>query len=364
MDIVERNKDIEHIMLASCRYGVHYLGEWNQDKLFSMLVTTDLHRCGAQLSSALQYLHHYDALDCGICLGDIQGANHNEQYGTWYTDIVQTSKKPFFTVVGNHDVWRAPNETAPITQKMAVEKYIRPVAVQIGIEDLQTPYYVKTFDEYKIALVVLCYYDAPNDDENAQLLELFSQKQIDWLVQTLQAIPKEYHLLIAMHDFSYKTRVILDDWTQPDWSYDKRPFTAEDSERNLLTDIVQAWIEGGVLRKTYSEQTEGVSNVTVDCDFSTRGKGDFICYLLGHMHKDILAVCDKYPNQRLVYCPSSAYDAWQNKFSDLPRTAGTKSEDCLTVFSVDTQKRKIRLVRVGSNITVDMTERTYKVLDY
>lgn len=364
MSIIERNKDVEHIMLANCRYGVHYLGRWNNDKLFSMLVTTDLHRCGEQLYSAMQYLHHYDALDCGICLGDIQGANCIESDGSWYSDIVKQSQKPFFTVIGNHDVWRAPKQTTPITKKMAVDKYIRPVAAQIGDENLQTPYYVRTFDEYKIALVILCYYDQPNDDENAQMLEMFSQKQIDWLIQTLQSIPKGYHLLIAMHDFSYKTQVISDGWTQPDYTYDKRPFDPDHAECNLLTDIVQAWIEGGALRKNYSKQTEGISNVKVDCDFSSRGKGEFICYLLGHMHKDILAVCDKYPNQRLVYCPSSAYDAWQNKFSDLPRTKWTKSEDCITVFSVDTEQRKIRLVRIGSNITVDMTERTRKVLDY
>lgn len=363
MNIIERNKDIEHIMLASCRYGLHYLGERNRDKLFSMLVTTDLHRCKPQLVSALEYLHYYDALDCGICLGDIQGANHNEQYGSWYVDTVRTAKKPFFTTVGNHDVWRAPGETAPITQKMAVDKYIRPVAKQIRIEDLEKPYYVKTFDKYKVALVVLSYYDAPNDEENAQLVELFSQKQISWLLQTLQEIPQGYHLVIAMHDFSYKTQIVSDGWTQPD-TYENRKFTENHAERNLLTDIVQAWIEGGSLHKTYAEQTEGVSIVRVDCDFSSRGKGDFACYLVGHLHKDILAVCDKYPNQHVIYCPSSAYDDWQNKWSDLPRTGGTKSEDCLTVFTIDTNKRKIRLVRVGSNFTVDMKERTYTVIDY
>ena len=143
MSIIERNKDVEHIMLANCRYGVHYLGRWNNDKLFSMLVTTDLHRCGEQLYSAMQYLHHYDALDCGICLGDIQGANCIESDGSWYSDIVKQSQKPFFTVIGNHDVWRAPKQTTPITKKMAVDKYIRPVAAQIGDENLQTPYYVR-----------------------------------------------------------------------------------------------------------------------------------------------------------------------------------------------------------------------------
>ncbi len=364
MDIIERNKDIEHIMLASCKYGLHYLGEWNRDKLFSMLVTTDLHRCGAQLKSALKYLHHYDALDCGICLGDIQGANCNESNGTWYTDIVRQSKKPFFTAVGNHDVWQAPNETAPITRRKAINKYIRPVREQIGIKDLDNAYYVKVFNEYKITLIVLSYYDAPNDDETAQMTETISQAQLDWLINTLYNVDSDHHVLIAMHDFSYKIKVVSPDWSQPDYLCDHRTFDNGKSEYTPLIDVINAYKNGTKLKKEYAPPTKEDSFVTVDCDFSKRGKGNFICYLLGHMHKDIIAVSEKYPDQQLVYCPSSAYDSWQNKYSDLPRTLGTKAEDCLTVFSVDTANRKIRLVRVGSNVTVDMRERKFKELSY
>ena len=59
-----------------------------------------------------------------------------------------------------------------------------------------------------------------------------------------------------------------------------------------------------------------------------------------------------------------ANDYWQNENSDLPRTKGTKSEDAITVVSFDTTAKKVNLVRVGSNITTNMVNRTMISLPY
>ena len=55
---------------------------------------------------------------------------------------------------------------------------------------------------------------------------------------------------------------------------------------------------------------------------------------------------------------------WQNYDSDLPRYPGTKAEDCLTTLSVDPINRNICLVRVGSNITNTMVDRTFIAIPY
>ena len=92
--------------------------------------------------------------------------------------------------------------------------------------------------------------------------------------------------------------------------------------------------------------------------------GIFAAYLVGHSHIDWIGTCEKYPEQKLICFPSAANDSWQNFLSDLPRTQGTKAEDCITVLTVDMQKRCIYLVRVGSNITVDMKQRTFTAIQY
>ena len=93
-NIVERNRDVEHIMHASCQYGWHAGGKENAHKLFAMLVTTDVHGCGKQFDSAIEYLNYYEALDCGICLGDMQPGDFAQE-NTWYVEGVKKSQKPF-----------------------------------------------------------------------------------------------------------------------------------------------------------------------------------------------------------------------------------------------------------------------------
>lgn len=369
-DIIARNLDVEHIMFASCQYGFHRFGKRNPDKLFCMLVTTDIHRCVKQLESAIAYLNYYDAIDCGICLGDIQGANFSESDGTWYTNIVNASKKGFYTVLGNHDLGNSVECKISATPRMAFDKFIRPVKDRIGIADLETPYYVKIFDKYKIALVVLNTYDMPDTlDERGNYkyhrgLELFSQKQIDWLIKTLQEIPSGYHVLVAVHDFRDRCKSIACDWTQVEAEIDNRYDSPAYGNVHILPSIIDAWINGTSLHAEYPAKKTGLPTLTVNCDFSARGKGEFVCYLCGHHHMDIMAVDAKFPAQHIISLASSAMDMWQNFECDLPREGGTKAEDLLTTISVHTQKRQIRLVRIGSNYTMDLKERTCITINY
>ena len=61
--IVEKNKDVEHIMLAGARYGVHGGGVPNMGKLFTMLCVADVHQSYAQMENAIDYLNYYDDVE-------------------------------------------------------------------------------------------------------------------------------------------------------------------------------------------------------------------------------------------------------------------------------------------------------------
>ena len=368
-NIVKKNKDVEHIMLASCQYGYHGYGKENPDKLFAMLVTTDIHECQKELISAIDYLNYYDAIDCGICLGDVQARNYIETDGTWYSKPVLKSKKEFYTVLGNHDNGNSTDVKISATPKMAFEKFILPTKEKIGIENLDKPYYVKLFDKYQIALIVLNNYDAPDTlDENGNYVirrepVVFSQEQTDWFIKTLNSIPKDYHLIIAEHSYPYSTIMEECEWTQ---SRIKRDVNNPYGDNFMFADIVNAWINGTALNVKYEPiaHQNVLSTINVDCDFTGRGEGNFVCYIIGHHHYDSIGKCEKYPNQKIIAFASTAFDLWQNYCTDLPRTRGTKAEDLITLFSVNTKKRQIRLVRIGSNFTIHMKERTYKLLEY
>ena len=369
-EIVKRNKDVEHMMLASSKYGLHGLGKSNFNKLFSMLVLTDIHYCDSLLDSAIDYLNYYDSLDCGICLGDIHASNFANSDGKWYTSRIMRASKNFYTVLGNHDLGNSADINISATPQMAFEKFILPTAEKIGVSGLDKPYYVKLIDEYKIAIIVLLNYDLPDDldeDGNFQVsrtYDAYSQAQTDWFIDALNSIPNDYHLIVASHSHSYDTIALECSWTQD--NLESGVLTNAYGNDNMITDILDAWIHGKSIKKQYAPiiKTNILPTINVYCDFSTRGKGNFICHLIGHHHIDAISTNAKYPEQKVITLASSANDLWQNRSSDLPRTVGTKSEDLLTVFSVDTNKRQIRLVRIGSNFTINMTDRTSIMIEY
>jgi len=383
--IAERNSSIEPLVQASCLYGRHGNGKRNVEKQFSMLAVTDIHHTVAQLQNAIDYLNYQDALDCGICLGDIQGSNFSETAGTWYTESVLKSEKPFLTVLGNHDVGNSTRADVSATSQEAFEEFISPTLPVMGLETCEKPYYVKYFDEYKLVLICLDNYDAPDArDENGDFIiprgeVVYSQTQLDWLIETMRRIPADYHLLVCLHSYPYGMLVSEDcGWSQkPLYFYgeeksiyrERLSYYKENTpygSNSILGDIVNAWIKGCPLKADYAPTAYKsiLPTLHVDCDFSSRGSGIFAAYLMGHLHWDMIGHTEAYPDQNVIALPSSALDTWQNYCCDLPRIEGTKSEDAITVVSVCTGLREIRLVRIGSDMTFDMRERKYCVIPY
>ena len=368
-EIVKRNLDIEHIMHASSNWGLWAQAK-RKNKLFSMLVTTDVHECPVQLGAAIDYLNYYDSLDCGICLGDVQQSDFSKTDGSWYFDAIKHAKKPFMSVIGNHDVGNSKNPAISGSSQQAFEKFIRPTEAVSGIEGREKPYFVKLFDEYKIAIVALDLYGDPSpilEDGNYAVTRgkiTPTQEQVDWLCKTLATIPEGYHLIVAMHTFPYDATVTEGDWSQKGakiYYPTENPY----GDDNMISDIVDAWVRGDKLCADYVPQdTRYLPTLHAECDFTSRGEGIFALYAVGHHHKDIQGKCKKYPYQNVVVFPSTANDGWQNYCSDLPREKGTRAEDAITVMSVATDKRQIRLVRIGSNITMDMVERRFCVIEY
>lgn len=366
--IAERNRDVEHIVNAAAKYGYYGLGK-RLPKRFAMLITTDIHRCGKQLKRATEYLDEMDALDVGICLGDMQGCDFAENDGTWYTDVVCSARKPFYTVIGNHDGGNSCDASICGNKHQVFEKFILPTRNQMQMPDLDRTYYAVRFDEYKICLIVLDNYDLPDElDEKGDFVfhrsvVMTGQEQADWLQKTLYELPEEYHVIIAQHCIDEACQPIECNWTQE--GYEQSGGGKGCVTPNLVTDIVDAWIYGKQIQGEYSSQEFPMASpVKVDVDYSRRGKGYFIGYLIGHTHVDWLGVCEKYPEQHIINVVSSANDLWQNVFNDLPRLEGTKAEDCLTVLAVDTENNTVYLVRVGSNVTYELKERTFYSFKY
>lgn len=369
--IIEKNNDVLPAVFAASRYGIHSGGHANTEKKYSLLVTTDVHESVEAFKSAINYLNKTESIFAGCCLGDIVASYANEN-AQWYVDAVQKSDKPFFTVIGNHEKGITKDDRA-LSNTALLAKYITPTENKIGKTGMTTLYYSIYDTEQKICFIILDDYDTPEtkDSEGNYYVrrgaECFSQTQIDWFISELENIPSDYHLVILMHSFYNPNTPASCNFTQPGISIvGSTPYLYPASE-NIIPSIINAWKNGTSLSKTVAPESDYsslVSSLDISCNFTSRGDGDFICYLVGHMHNDIIAHSTAFSDQLIVCLCATCNDYWQNYNCDLPRIKGTKTEDAITVVGFDTSAKKVNLVRVGSNVTIDMVNRTMISLSY
>lgn len=370
-EIIRFNEDVLPLVYASAHFGIHDRGVENCNKQLSFLAMADIHASKERYEDAISYLNAIPSLDFGINLGDAQGSAYTDNDGTWFTDPILKSNKPFYPVMGNHEGGNTLPAEKCGTREQVFDKFLRPIRDKIGLSSLEKTYYSVNFDEYKVTLIVLDNYIQPEDkDENGEFvynrgIETISPDQLDWFIKTLDKIPEGYHMMIARHGFPEINFVKESTWSQPGvdilWVQHLGYGT-----QDIVTAVVDAWIKGTVINKKIypSEKFKGLPVLNINADFSKRGKGIFIGYFTGHVHKDLIGASKTYPNQNIFAFASAGFDMWLNASSDLPRVEWTKQRDCLTVCSIDTEKRLIKLVRIGSNITIDLTERKYLVLKY
>ena len=361
-DVLARNQTALQNLYAASKYDPR------QDKRFTALITTDVHSDSARLRNAIEVLNGVEAIDCGFCLGDMQGGNYSESDGTRYTNIVNTSEKPFYTVLGNHDQMNYPCDMTGGTPTEAFNKFIQPTLSVLG-QNITEPYYKVLYDTYKIAFICLNNFDAPTE-QNAdgtfivrRDTECISAEQLAWFIEALNTIPADYHLIVARHSFPSGNQRIDHEWTQA-WVLAGSVLVYSDN--NIIPDIIDAWIKGASLSKTYAPMSgfELCPTHNVNVDFSSRGAGNFVCYLVGHSHRDLICTPTAYENQIIIGFCATTIDDGQDNTSDLPRVSGTRTQDAITAITVDTAARKIRLVRFGSDITFDLVKRDVTTINY
>ncbi len=368
--ILQRNDDVLDAVYASCKYGVHGSGTENNKKEYSMLVTTDVHGSSGVFANAISYLNNVVSIDSGICLGDIVPQYYSED-SSWYNACVAKSNKPFYTVIGNHDAGNSDLTARAGTNAQIVGKFITPNEAKMGKSGLTVAYYSFYDSSHKLYFIVLNNYDSPDtlNESNFAIpkgAECYSQTQIDWFIDELENIPSDYSLVLIRHAY-YEDNTEYDcSFSQPDSVLGGNTWKCYGTE-DIIPYIINLWINGGSGSKSVlpsPDYSSYLSPLSISADFTSRGAGKFICHLVGHAHRDCIVHSTTYPGQLAVGLCATAFDLYQNANSDLPRVQNRKSMDAITVVSFNTAEKRVNLVRVGSNKTTYMMDRTMISLPY
>lgn len=296
---------------------------------------------------------------------------------TSYINIINQSKKPFLTVLGNHDEWVYENTNISINT--AVSNYINLTNDKLCYEPRGYGY--KDFDTYKIRLIILNSFDYPDiKDINDKYIYycsycMYLENQISWLISTLTSTPNDYTVIIASH---YVEPCIID---ETKIAVHKETKHRSDSGANagglgimsdtIISDIIDAYKNKTILSKNYTYNNakyniiNGITNdININADFSS-SSGKFACYICGHVHNQQIGVISNHTDQVVYFNDSSRNienDSWTTAYSIIPKTKSGKSQNLMTVLCVDTDNKNLNFIRIGAYLSIYMED--YSFLNY
>lgn len=325
----------------------------NLEQYACFIHVTDVHGDSVRLNTALDFADDIGATAV-IHTGDAVAYYGADDF-TFFSNAVNTHTTKFYNVIGNHDV-NGQNSVSAVHSKF-IAPFIDANGYTVGTSGEN--YYYHDFLSYKIRLIVLNQYQAYNNSMSVKYLE----PQITWLESTLNSTPSDYGVIIAMHIPEAGVT----------YSEDYHTFWMDTDGRETTTKVISKVVDAFMSRTTASVAFDGF---TKSVDF-TSATAEFICFINGHNHKDSIGYMDSvntqlclgsictcvWTNRNRDLTPGTGYP-YYNEVNDMGRLEGTESEDAFNMYIIDTQNKKIRIVRIGANVTNNMQERKYLSIPY
>lgn len=282
---------------------------------------------------------------------------------------------PFVCARGNHDI-------PGMTQAQWYTKIRSTLStfgkLQFGAAN-RGYYYVDVNDFRIIMLDPNDYDDDKKDTTYSWTSAVFSQVQIDWLIATLKdACTKKLNVITAMHyGFGDNSLTFNDVKCKPDCEFYQDPF--------MIPDIIDALQNKTTLRKTYND-SKGINNITLNCNFTTSGDFKYVAHLFGHIHSKNHHRCQKTDGSKkynilmlgetslsapVVAGYSSdtssayhyAYDATHGyALNKIYKDYESTNDIAFSVLEIDTDEKAIYRVSYGAYLNYDRSnyERTTK----
>ena len=385
-NVVSRNSDMMPIVSAISYSNALWTTGYPRKKYLTFAHFSDIHGDYQRCKNVIDFANAIKEIDFSIHTGDSErgywGDGHYG-YETSLGAIIPTSKKPVFNLIGNHDAGY--NDNAVCTYQQMFDRYFKPNLDNMGLpSSYNKMYYYKDFSSYKVRLIVLNEYETPRtiDTNNPSKYlsghdcwrRYISQEQVTWFADTLKSTPSDYHVIIAMHQPTNTPDVnefVNNPFVDHNYTHNGPSEWKTNQDAVLIQEIVDAWISKTTLSKTYRSLSNitgsvisTIPSVTVNADFSSRSASNFVCYICGHTHIDMIAKVSGTNNKQLIVNVTQATADYEQNFDDTRRIKNSRAEDTFNVMSIDTDNRKIKLARIGNNMPTTLVERKFTVIDY
>jgi hypothetical protein len=202
-------------------------------------------------------------------------------------------------------------------------------------------------------------------DSNGKDVAFYTQEQIDWLVETLQNTPSEYGVIILSHIALGQWRYLNTPFNSDTLiDYDDGGIMARLSNKFFFHDIIDAFARGTICSVQSDQYTPDGLNTPLSVNVTFNHAGNFIANVCGHYHSGGILVLCSAPNTpsdyKIIMAPCTSSKDVQN--SGMWSRDNIRTKDCLNAIIYDFELSKIKVIRIGSDISCFMKEAKMYIL--
>ena len=375
--VISLNED-KSVALAALRNAVPNKYGYPNRNLFPLFsIATDIHSDWDRLKRVLEYSEEV-GINSILCLGDI-----GDQQGAFdafdWQNFVLGASIPVLTIPGNHEfVYNAGQTfyTGYTDETLEAKIYNEELVAHNGeTHPNGKNYWHKDISysvrgEDKILRIIGIYqyefvdvwedgHPVHTQGTKGKDMPYYKQEQIDWLVGLLDSAESNIDVVILMHHAPTNNLERVDNTWNPTQLLGINIISGVSNNTNndFIPQIIDAWINGTTVDAS-STMTNDNSVISVSHTFSSTHHGKFVGYITGHSHYDAITKIVGMDEQ-YVFCNTCTSFADIQQGGDLPRGTSGKLQDCFNIIAYDSINHRVGIVKIGSDVSVDMRDKKY-----
>lgn len=310
-------------------------------------------------------MSEYYGVVSAVNTGDNVVVSKSDGYNFLKTAIRKYPNVSTIACIGNHDQSISNNVAYTDFYKMYDDAY------QYNLSTDKT-YYYKDYPNENLRFIVLNIYEERCNGFSCRI----SKDQIDWFINTLASTLENYGVIVVAHS---SEKVIQKDSNYAkffskdiviDWGCIYDSITGDP-----VSTIVDAFISKTSITGNYTQEVKESTSSSVlvnetvnySADFTNvPNSAEFIAYLNGHKHKDMVGYFSGTQNKQLsLNITHGVTGQYYRDQDDFPRGNGRgATQDAFNLYAIDRTKKEVIVVRIGSNKTLDLTDRDYMAIPY
>lgn len=330
------------------------------DRRMGFLHISDTHSVDVTLQPALEILNNDPTYSFMILTGDFLPTEEMMQE-------VLASEKPVFIIPGNHDSWDVGSTNNALGQSGFREQVLNRLypngEVNFG-DDVANYYYVDVAQNgCTIRVIGLDLYEIETVGGLIANSVIFSQKQIDWLIDVLETSGDKDGVIILTHngfgnarsnprDDSYINEFVS---INAYMFYDTYNYFGT-GDADLVPSIVEAYMTGENLTDSEFYNGYRLDKIYVTTNF-TEPHNNFIAHYGGHIHFDVVEHLSWHPNQLMCIVAYGGRGNGGREYNDLIKTDTGEDSYTINASNINFTTHEHKIVRLGSKKKIDGTLR-------